>query len=100
MEEMTNKQKCLHMWDWIADQANRATKQDYFNSEHFKKTRWSEVLCYACVGCNDCENCPVKWGNIDELCLSEKSPYLIWANWKTQENAIKVRDCILNTWKE
>lgn len=116
MEIKTKKQKCLDMWEWLADNPG-SLKSAYF-AYLCNQNRSDEYSnCWACIAaCHNCDNCPVQWA-VTELttsydtcpCQVPTSPYHIWGynvlkhdlNIKiVKQAAEQIIHLIKTTWKE
>jgi hypothetical protein len=112
MKELTNKQKCLKMWEWLAENPDQS-KEDYIEIYDQSSTVCDYWYCYACLETkrankkdNECESCPINWGTrfTDLKCLVYHSPYLNWEKSKMLKTrtkyALQMVELIKSTWKE
>lgn len=121
---MTNKEKCLKMWQWLAENP-ACDKFDFLL--YCKDTNQEELientyLCWACIEADKkatdvspfafadeltpCKVCPVTWviqpsdGNY--TCMSNSSPYLGWVHAESlteiKRYATYIVNLITNTW--
>lgn len=106
---MTNKELCLHQWNWLATQPNGTDKYDWADTfPKLAKKLEGHTYCAACLEDSyhndDCSHCPITWvmpkPDAYAHCRSFNSSFNDWIEYPTQANAIKVRDCIEQTWKE
>lgn len=117
---MTNKEKCLDMWEWLATHPDMH-KSDYFNANLINAEDIPISLCYACESVYDrkrgiiyCDKCPIQWTHDTFLwntCEGYQSPYYKWiksVSRKTNKPLIPQRrkyakqivHLIKTTWKE
>lgn len=93
------------MWEWIAGHPN-ATKEDWIYYQGQDATEIADYNdCHACLEAQKhCCDCPVTWHDSDmeyQGCPCEESgPYLDWLITRSQVDAKRVLDCIINTWTE
>ena len=110
MEEKSNKEKCLHMWNWLAETGKHTTIA-YFQY-HYKPL--PSFLCYACeeayedsIKGSNCNKCPITWYvdyQEETHCEDMESPYYKWQNAESIKEkkayAQEIVTLITNTWKE
>ena len=113
--EKSNKQKCLEMWEWLADNPTKSKREYYFYLDANKRAdEWDD--CWACkeeqirdkyTEALTCfENCPITWGKDGAKihCFVLDSPYTKWLraeNSKEREKyARQIVDLIKTTWEE
>ena len=106
---MTNKELCMHQWNWIASMPDGTSKEDWVDAfPKLSKKLEGHSYCAACLVDSfyqdACSNCPIIWikGKRKQpgVCTNKGSPYLKWFIHSTQTNASKVRNCIKRTWKD
>jgi len=108
-DKLSNKQKCLIMWEWIAEDGSRY-KEDFFEYLKMPEYHCPQCLCYACdqvltQGFTECSNCPIKWtGSLNGGCLDGGSPYNLWdtaeSHIEAKKYAKKIVKLIKTTWEE
>lgn len=120
MKINSNKEKCLEMWKWLADNPEKG-KPDYMNYLYTQGRSLEYRSCWACKEANErsrgntaaqCNNCPIAWDPTDEVrptCFSLHSPYRAWevGNESKPQNisvkhkaAVAIIHLINTTWKE
>lgn len=114
MTEKSNKQKCLEMWEWLAE--NPSWGKDGYCEHLAKHAREDEYsFCAACAesydqpgfDSSDCgRTCPITWvkGVPASQCHHALSPYLYWSSSTSKgarrEAALEIVELIKTTWKE
>lgn len=105
-EEAIKKHR--ELWHWIADEHRRrksVSVQNFENPEVAEKAPKND--CWLCEyvkqlekdspgsGWSGCD-CPIKWGENNEYCVSIGSPYIEWNNryGKNYEDLAKLADII------
>ena len=85
-EETIKKHR--ELWRWIADET-RKRKRTVFKHEN------PDIMverpfnnCWLCAYANDCDTCPIKWGENCKDCADDGSPFVEWSNsghdWKAR----------------
>lgn len=107
MKQKSSKQKCLEMWEWLAENPEKS-KNDYRNYLHDKNKLDEYETCWACVeAAFECSNCPITFP--EGSCLKDSSCYQIWdreddkkyPNRKnSREAALEMVELIKTTWIE
>ena len=109
---MDYRQECINMWQWVVDHHSK-DKEGYLSVTH------DYNICNDCYACEsvvepdcydpdpDCSICPVDWGcevdNEDNdpvycQCENIESPYSIWCDNPSTDNARLVYQTIEDTW--
>lgn len=110
---MTNKEKCIEMWEMIRDRmpekSGEMTEAEAVNIKLYQVGRkFLEVIgysaCFACLEANKiCDDCPVAWTNLEDCatpCCADKAEYTKWMKNPTKQTADAVIQVVKDTWKE
>lgn len=112
----TNKQKCLEMWQWLAENPGE-DKTDYFVFLRNDNRSHEFSTCWACVEATDrmlrisneylkgaygCGYCPVKWGG--NGCHAPATSYSAWSCATTKPEYKQAAEAMVKlieeTWEE
>ncbi len=101
MKVVSNKERCIQMWEWLANHPE-CDKNDYMKENpHLldcgeKYRLFTKASCWACVecierkrnskddSCDVCDLCPIKeWTPLgNNQCEAKRSPYTIWGHFQ------------------
>jgi hypothetical protein len=93
VKEKTNEELHKELWNWLAE-TGANTKNDWPGWTEIVEDKALKNKCFCCAEvwfdgeCLDCGNCPVDWGNEEEIdCLSQGTLFDLWY----KEEAIEKR---------
>lgn len=77
-EEAIKKHR--ELWHWIADESRRQKRTVFKNENPDVRRERPFNDCWMCEYANDCDTCPIKWGDDVEDCAEDGSPFFEWLN--------------------